>query len=507
MPPATSTPASSAARRDSGRKLVVSEAIPWIALAAGLSLLCLLVVPFPLGFDPNAWVTWATSISRGDSIRFVIEPGWKPLPVLVMAPFATVSVSLAAAVWMFVVRFCAFLIPVLIFWLVRPAFGTRAAVISALSPIAIPLLWVGAADGHSEAVVAACALAAGGLIRSGRRRSAVALATALCLMRPEAILILAAFGLWFMHKRDWEGVALLLLAALVFATGWFVIPWIVSGDAFTTSSTSRRIPPFRTGLTPLQNLRMPMSEGIWPERLLIAPLVVAGLVALRQKRDIPIALLVGSAAMFTAIAVATLASGSAGDPRYFLIASISACCLAGPGAMLLINLIPSARAATAAFMALACLFLASSAFPHSPLSRGHFRIPGPDIAGSLDAGAQALRFALDSREKLNCPASKIVAEYVSWPQLAARVEHPMGDFNYIARAPAIAVGQSAGPATADRPNPYLVISGTSGPPRVEARFPAGDKTWTVSYYPGGARCRQPRSTAPHLGAAPAAPAR
>jgi len=36
---------------------------------------------------------------------------------------------------------------------------------------------------------------------------------------------------------------------------------------------------------------MPVSDDIWPPRLLMAPLVVAGLVALRQKRDRPIELL------------------------------------------------------------------------------------------------------------------------------------------------------------------------------------------------------------------------
>ena len=422
-------------------RLIETDIRPWLALSSVLSLICLLVIPFPLGFDPNAWVTWATAIGHGNSIKFVVEPGWKPLPVIVMAPFAAVSVSLAAAVWMFIVRFCAFLIPVLIFRLVQPTFGTKAAVLSAISPLAIPVLWVVSADGHSEAVVTACALAAAGLIRSGHRRGAIVLATALCLMRPEAILILAAFGLWFMRKRDWEGVALLLLAALVFTVGWFVVPWIVSGDAFTTAKVSRRIPPFRTGLTTLENLRRPTSNGIWPPRLLMAPLVVAGLVALRQKRDRPIELLVGSAAVFTAIAVATLVSGSAGDPRYFLVSSITACCLVGPGAMLLIDMIRSAKAATAVFAA------------------------------------------------LDCPASTIVVDYVSWPQLAARIEHPMGDFNYVAEAPTVAVEQSAGADAASRLNRYTVISGTTGPPRVAARFPTGDKTWTVSYHHGAARCR------------------
>jgi len=470
-------------------RLIETDIRPWLALSSVLSLICLLVIPFPLGFDPNAWVTWATTIGHGNSIKFVVEPGWKPLPVIVMAPFAAVSVNLAAAVWMFIVRFCAFLIPVLIFRLVQPTFGTKAAVLSAISPLAIPVLWVVSADGHSEAVVTACALAAAGLIRSGHRRGAIVLATALCLMRPGAILILAAFGLWFMRKRDWEGVAVLLLAALVFTVGSFVVPWIVSGDAFTTAKVSRRIPPFRIGLTPLENLQRPISNGIWPPRLLMAPLVVAGLVALRQKRDRPIELLVGSAAVFTAIAVATLVAGSAGDPRYFLVSSITACCLVGPGAMLLIDMIRSAKAATAVFAALVFLLLASSPVPYSPLSQDRFRIPGRETAESLDAGAQALRSAISSKAKLDCPASTIVVDYVSWPQLAARIEHPMGDFNYVAEAPTVAVEQGAGPDAANRLNRYTVISGTNGPPRVAARFPTGDKTWTVSYHHGAARCR------------------
>ena len=468
--------------------LLATDIRPWLGLASVLSLLCLLVAPFPLGFDPNAWVTWATAIGHGNSIKFLIEPNWKPLPVLLMAPFAAVSVNLAAAVWMFVVRFCAFLIPGLIFRLVRPTFGTKAAVLSAISPIAISTLWVVSADGHSESLVAACALSAAVLVSAGRQTAAIALATALCLMRPEAVLILAALGVWSLFKRDWNRVALLLVAASVFAVSWFGIPWIVSGDALNGLAAARNVIPFRPQLTALQNIKMPSVKGLWPPRLLVAPLVLAGLVAVRRKRDTPIELLLLAAATFTVVAVATLLSGAPGDPRYFLIVSISACCLIGPGAMLLIEMIPSARAAAAAYAALALVLVAAVPLPGFPLDHGRAGVPGSETAKGLDAGAKALRIAIRRRGALNCPGVTISPDYVTWPHLAARTGHPMSDFNYIATAPVISVEQSITRSSSEKQSPYVLIHGSTATPKALGRVSGGGRTWTVKYYPGQHNC-------------------
>jgi hypothetical protein len=175
----------------------------------------------------------------------------------------------------------------------------------------------------------------------------------------------------------------------------------------------------------------------------------------------------------------------------FLIVSISACCLVGPGAMLLIGMIPSAKACTAAFAAVACLLIASFPLPGFPLSSGGVKIPKIETAESLDAGAQALRFAVTSRNNLGCPAMAIAIaiDYESWPQLAARTGHPMSDFDYIATAPAITVEQSAFGTPADRQSPQLTIHGDTNQPQVLAQFPAGNKTWTVKYSRGQSQCR------------------
>ena len=469
-------------------QLLATDIRPWLGFASVLSLLCLLVTPFPVGFDPNAWLTWATAIGHGDSIKFLIQPNWKPLPVMLMAPFAGVSVNLAAAVWMFVVRFCAFLIPVLIFRLVRPSFGTKAAVLSAISPIAIPTLWVVTADGHSESVVAACALSAAGLVRAGRQTAALALATALCLMRPEAVLILAALGVWSVCKRDWKRVAFLLAAASVFAVSWFGIPLIVSGDALNGLAAAQHVIPFRPQYGALHDIKMPTAKGLWPPRLLVAPLVLAGLVAVRRKRDTPIELLLLAAATFTVVAVATLVSGTPGDPRYFLISSITACCLIGPGAMLLIEMIPSVRAAAAAYAALALVLVAAAPLPGFPLDQGRGGVPGSETAEALDAGAKALQIAIRRRSELDCPGVTISTDYVTWPHLAARTGHPMSDFNYIATAPVVSVEQSVTGSSSGKNSPYVLIQGSTAKPNALSRVSGGGRTWTVKYYPGQHKC-------------------
>jgi hypothetical protein len=312
-------------------------------------------------------------------------------------------------------------------------------------------------------------------------------------MRPEVLLILAAFGLWFLLKRDWEGVVLLLLSAVVIAVAWFVTPWLVGGDPFNTLNISKTVPPFAKAYTVLKNLTMPASGGLWPPRLLIVPLAAAGLLALWRKRDRSLEILVGSTAVFAVVGVATLVSGSAGMPRYFLVCSVSACCLVGPGAMLLINKIPSAKAATAAFVIACCLLVASVPLPGFPLAQSREPIPGIAAADSLDAGAEALRLAISRRDNLNCPGVPIAiaTDYRSWPHLAARTGHPMGDFNYMATAPVITVEQNPSGTPAARPSRFVVVSGRTGNPQVLARLTGGDTTWTVKYFPGPNGCGLP----------------
>lgn len=487
----TADQSAEAARGSSARVLPVgasaSSLIPWLLAAVMLSALSLLHSSMPTGFDPSAWVTWARSAGRGQFITFAIEPGWKPLPVIVMTPAAAMSGHLAGALWLVIVRSCALLTPVLAFRLIRPAFGARAAAISAAAVAAVPGLWVTALNGHSEPVAVVAALAATECLKRSRPRAAIVLITVAALMRPEAILLLGAVAVFAAVRREWGLVGLVAACAATFAACWYGMPWLLADDPWQVHRLSPITPPFRSEFSTVEKLTMPLSSGIWPIRFIGIGFAVLGALAVVRSRDGVLRLLMFAAACFTAIEVAVLLAGAAGAPRYFLPATVIGSALVGPGADVIIrrlrsNAVRNAAAAAAVF----ALAVTGPLPPSSPLRNRALVIPSATASESLDRAADLMASSRVLEREPSC--RPIGLSYGLWPIIAARSGQPMATFDY--RVPAAAITLEHLDATG-KPDPdQLIIRGERGDREVLAQSmdPSGGGRWVIARRAGASPC-------------------
>ena len=65
-----------------------------------------LLVRTGLGYDPWAWLVWGRELTRLD-LDTVGGPSWKPLPVILIAPFTWLG-ALAPSIWLVFSRAAAF---------------------------------------------------------------------------------------------------------------------------------------------------------------------------------------------------------------------------------------------------------------------------------------------------------------------------------------------------------------------------------------------------------------
>ena len=188
----------------------------------------------------------------------------------------------------------------------------------------------------------------------GRTRAALACGVAAALLRPEAWPLLAAQGLWLLHRDRSRETWLLLGAAAVLVLGlWFVPEKLGSGD-FLRGAARGREPVAGSPAQSSFPFGAVFTNGA---RALIYPVyagaVVAALDAVRRRR---VAVLVlGGAATVWMLAVAALAqTGFTGNLRYVLLPASILCVLAGVGWVRAAQLLPARpRAAVLAVAAVA----------------------------------------------------------------------------------------------------------------------------------------------------------
>ena len=151
-----------------------------------------------LGYDAWAWMVWARELTQL-SLDTTGGPSWKPLPVIVSAPFAWID-GLAPFLWLALMRGAA----LYSLWLAGrcaarlagPVAATAAFGFAAFGLLVSTDLPRTALYGSSEPLLVVCVLAAGLAFLSKRPIVALGLVAIGGLIRPELWLIGGIYGLW-----------------------------------------------------------------------------------------------------------------------------------------------------------------------------------------------------------------------------------------------------------------------------------------------------------------------
>lgn len=320
-----------------GARLALSST--WVALLACLILgaVSVLTLPSLPGYDAFAWIVWGRELAHhliGPAEPLITGggPSWKPLPVL----FTTVFGFFGAApqLWVALAR-AAGLFGLFIAYRLGARLGA-----SPRWRLAGPTAGVLAAFGifltsgwthymlraTSEPMVVATTLFAIERHIAGRRVTAFLSGVALVLLRPEAGPFVGLYALWVFFTDRSPRTRLVLVAGIAtIPIGWFVPPWIASGQPLLASIHARA---FNGQLGPhpvLEVLKRATNLTVWP--VIIAALAVT-LLAIRTKDWLTVVLAAAGLA-YVAIVEAMTLDHYPGLERFLLPAAAIACVLAG----------------------------------------------------------------------------------------------------------------------------------------------------------------------------------
>jgi hypothetical protein len=321
-----------------------------VAVAAGaLSL----AVPATMGYDAWAWMVWARELAHLD-LATTAGPSFKPLPVIVVAPL-TVLGGAAPALWLAAMRACAVGSLVLAYRLgsrlANPLAGAAAALGLALSAD----LYRTALLGSAEPALIALTLGAVDRHLAGRRDWPLVLVAIAGLIRPEAWVVLAAYGLyvWFDEPR----LRPLAIAAVVLPPAlWLGLDWAGSGDPLHASSTATEATEgsaANASVPGLEVLRRAADAVIVPT-LVLAAVGFAEAVRRRDRRVLALAVL---ALAWIAIVAVMAEAGFTGTRRYLAAPAAGICVVAGVGLAWLLAHVPAGRSRVLVAGAIAALAL------------------------------------------------------------------------------------------------------------------------------------------------------
>ena len=214
--------ASSAQRR--GHRVTAWRAALGVALLAGAASLAL---PSTLGYDAWAWTVWGRELAHLD-LATTAGPSFKPLPVLALAPLSVLGAA-TPVVWMGLMRAAAVLSLMLAYRLGARLAGPLAGAVAALSLALSADLYRTALLGSAEPVLIALTLGAADRHLAGRRDWALVLIAVAGLIRPEAWVLLGAYGV-FVWLREPRLRPLVAAAVVLPPALWLGLDWIGSGD-------------------------------------------------------------------------------------------------------------------------------------------------------------------------------------------------------------------------------------------------------------------------------------
>jgi hypothetical protein len=315
-----------------------------------------------LGYDAWAWMVWARELTEL-SLDTTGGPSWKPLPVLVSAPFAWID-GLAPFLWLALVRGAA----LYAIWLAGRCAARLAGTPAAAAAFAVAAFGLlvstdlprTALYGSSEPLLVAFVLGAVLLHLRDRQLMALSLLALAGLIRPELWLLTLIYGLWCAHRlgrRHGLIAALVVVPPLI----WVIFDWAGSGGLAQGAATAQ-------GQTPTSAARAAIPALEVFSRLgdsVIAPVLLLALAALvfawrqRNREVLLLALLVIG---WVAVVAVMAQLGFTGARRYLAGPAALSCVLAGVRAGWLIAAAPARTVKYAATAAIALLFLGFGIF-------------------------------------------------------------------------------------------------------------------------------------------------
>ncbi len=327
-----------------------------VAACLIIGALTVLIAP-ALGYDAWAWMVWARELTQL-SLDTTGGPSWKPLPVLISAPFAWLD-GLAPVVWLALVRGAA----LYSLWLAgrsaaRLAGAPAAAAAAAFAALALLLstdLPRTALFGSSEPLLVALLLGAVLLWLNGHPLRALALIALAGLIRPELWLLGFVAGLWLARTLPARRpqLALLIVAPPLI---WMLLDWAGSGGLAQGAQTAQSTTPTSAARAALPALEVVSRFG----DSVILPVLILALIALplawrRGSRELLLLALL--AAVWVAVVGVMAQFGFTGARRYLVGPAALSCVIAGVGAGWLIASLAAGWLRLAAGGAIAALLI------------------------------------------------------------------------------------------------------------------------------------------------------
>jgi len=324
--------------RGLARRAWSSPTLIGLVACLALGFISAFTLPTLPSYDPFAWVVWGWELAHhviGPHEPLITGggPSWKPFPVIFTTLFGFFG-SAAPKLWVGLARaggffglFAAYRLGSRLAtserWrLAGPIAGVLAVLGVFLTSEWTHYMW----RGTSEPMVVTATLFAIERHLAGHRRTAFLSGVALALMRPEAGLFVGLYALWLFFKDSRLSTRLILVAGiLAIPVGWFVPPWIASGEPLL-SSQHALLYNGQLGAHPeLTVLKRATNLSVWP--VMIGALAVT-LLAIR-KRDWLIVSLAAAGLAYVAVVEAMTADGYPGLERFMLPAAAVAAVLAG----------------------------------------------------------------------------------------------------------------------------------------------------------------------------------
>ncbi len=312
-----------------------------------------LLVPAALGYDSWAWTVWGRQLAHLD-LDTTAGPSFKPLPVLVLAPLSLLG-GAAPAVWMAAMRACAFASLLLAYRLGARLAGPLAGAVAVVSLALSADLYRTALLGSAEPALIALTLGAVDRHLDGRRDHALVLIAVAGLIRPEAWVLLAGYGL-YVWLREPRLRALAAVAVVLPPALWLGLDWIGSGDPLHASSTATEATEgsaARARVPALEVVRRAADAVIVPTLVLAA----VGLVGAWRRRNREVLSLAALALGWIAVVAIMAEAGFTGTRRYLAAPAAALCVVAGVGLAWLLEAVRERRARLALAGAIAALAL------------------------------------------------------------------------------------------------------------------------------------------------------
>jgi hypothetical protein len=303
-----------------------------------------LLVPATLGYDAWAWTVWGRQLAHLD-LDTTAGPSFKPLPVLVLAPLSWLG-GAAPYVWLAAMRACAAAGLLLAYKLGARLAGPVAGVAAAISLALSADLYRTALLGSAEPALIVLVLAAFDRHLDGRRDHALILIALAGLIRPEAWVLLAGYGV-YVWVREPRLRILTAFAVIVPPLLWLGLDWAGSGDALHGSATARE--PAEGSAA---NAAVPAFEVLRraADAVIVPTLVLAavGLVEAWRRRDRRVLSLATLSLGWIAVVAIMAEAGFTGTRRYLAAPAAGLCVIAGVGFAWLLDAVPERRRLAAA---------------------------------------------------------------------------------------------------------------------------------------------------------------